>query len=124
METDHSHLQERAGHILEFDGAIRSAVLLTSDGKPVVKVERPGVLPLEPSDETDTVYAKAGIAIGMGTPMNKYYGRLRTIILIREKMVMICFNLTARMMLITTGPEFPISRVEELGQFIDQLNLS
>jgi hypothetical protein len=124
METDHTYLQERAGHILEFDGAIRSAVLLTSDGKPLIKVERPGVAPLEPGDEIDTVYAKASIAIGMGAPMNKYYGRLRTIILIREKMTMICFSLTARIMLIVTGPDFQISRVEELGQFVDQLNLS
>ncbi len=123
METDRSYLKERADHILEFDGSIRSAVLLTSEGKPVIKVERPGIPPLEPGDEVDTVYAKASIAIGMSSPMNKYYGRLRTIILMRDKMIMICFNLPARMMLITTGPDFQINRVEELGQFIDQLNL-
>lgn len=124
METDRSYLMEKAGRLFEFDPRIRSVVMLTSEGKPVVKVIRPGFKQLEPEAESETVYVKASIAISMSSPMNKYFGRLRTVILTREKVVIVCFNLAARIMLIIAEPDFQVGRVEELGQLVDQLNIS
>ena len=123
MEANRSIFGERARQVLSFDKDIRSVVLLTSDGKVMVEFNRPGTAPLEPPSETETVYMKATIAISMTAPMDKYHGRIRTAILVKEKVTIIGYNLMARIMLISADPGFKLSRVEELGQLIDQLNL-
>jgi len=66
---------------------------------------------------------KATIAINMTAPMDKYHGRIRTAILVKEKVTIICFNLMARIMLVSANPDFQLERLEELGRLIDQLNL-
>jgi hypothetical protein len=123
METDRAIFQAKADRIFEFDKRIRFVVMLTSDGKLMAEFGRPGVAPLEPPSEAETVYMKATIAISMSTPMDRYHGRIRTAILVKEKVTLICFNLMARIMLISTDPEFQLQRVEELGRLIDQLSL-
>lgn len=123
METDRTFLEAKAGRIFSFDKGIRSVALLTADGKSIASVGRPGVAPLEPESETKTVYMKASIAVSMGASMNKYFGPLRTVILIRERVMIVCFNLSARMMLISAVPDFPLQKVEQLGQLVDELSI-
>ena len=123
METNRAIFESKAKRIFDFDKSIRFVVLLTSDGKLMAEFSRPGVISLEPRSEAETVYMKATIAISMSTPMDKYHGRIRTAILVKEKVTVICFNLMARVMLISTNPDFQLQRVDELGRLIDQLNL-
>ena len=124
METDRSFLESKTSSIFSFDRSIRFVVLLTSDGKPVMSVGRAGVTSLEPQSESDTVYVKASIAMNMSAPMNKYFGPLRTVVLIREKVMIICFSLAGRIMLISADPAFQLQKVEPLGRLIDELNIS
>jgi hypothetical protein len=123
METDRAIFQSKADRIFDFDKRVRFVVLLTSDGKVMAEFGRPGVVSLEPQSEAETVYMKATIAINMTAPMDKYHGRIRTAILVKEKVTIICFNLMARIMLISASPGFPLQKVEELGRLIDELNL-
>lgn len=123
METNRSIFGAKATKVLSFDRNIRSVVLLSSDGKVMVEFNRPGTVPLEPPSETETVYMKATIAVSMTTPMDRYHGRIKTAILVKEKITIIGYNLMARIMLISADPGFKLHRVEELGQLIDQLNL-
>ena len=123
METNRAIFGEKANHIFDFDKSIRFVVLLTSDGKMMAEFARPGVASLEPRTESETVYMKATIAISMTTPMDKYHGRIKTAILVKEKVTVICFNLMARIMLVSASPDFQLERLEELGRLIDQLNL-
>ncbi len=123
METNRSIFGTKANQILSFDRNIRSVVLLTSEGKMIADVSRPGTTSLEPPSETETMYMKATIAISMTAPMDKYHGRIKTAILVKEKVTVIGFNLMAKIMLIMADPGFKLSRVDELGQLIDQLNL-
>ena len=123
METNQSIFETKANRIFSFDKSIRFVVLLTSDGKVIAEFNRPGVVSLEPRSEAETLYTKATIAISMSTPMDRYHGRIRTAILVKEKVTIICFNLMARVMLISADPGFQLQRVEELGRLIDQLNL-
>lgn len=109
---------------MAFDKGVRSVTLLSSDGRPLAEVWRPGVAPLEPPSESENVYVKATIAINMSTAMNKYHGPIRTVILIREKLTIVFFSLESGMLLIFTEPRFPLQRVEELGKLVDQLNLA
>jgi hypothetical protein len=123
METNRSIFGTKANQILSFDRNIRSVVLLTSEGKMIADFGRPGTTSLEPPSETETMYMKATIAISMTAPMDKYHGRIKTAILVKEKVTVIGFNLMAKIMLIMADPGFKLSRVDELGQLIDQLNL-
>ena len=123
METDRSIFGTKANQILSFDRSIRSVVLLTSDGKVLANFSRPGATSLEPPSETETMYMKATIAISMTAPMDKYHGRIKTAILVKQKVTIIGFNLMARIMLIMADPGFKLNRIDELGQLIDQLNL-
>ena len=123
METNKAIYEAKAKRIFDFDKSIRFVVLLTSDGKLLVEFIRPGVISLEPRSEAETVYMKATIAISMSTPMDKYHGRIKTAILVKEKVTVICFNLVGRIMLVSANPDFHLQRLEELGRLIDQLNL-
>ncbi len=123
METDRSMLQMKVNDIFSFDRALRYVVFLALDGKPTASFGRPGVTSLEPESETETVYVKATIALNMSAPMDKYFGRIRTVILVREKVTIICFNLSARILLISTDPSFELQKIEKLGHLVDQLNI-
>jgi hypothetical protein len=123
METNHDISGTKLSRVFSFDRGIRFVVLLTSDGKVIASHGRPGVSPLEPASESETVYMRAAIAISMSEPMNKYHGRIRTAILVKEKLTIICFNLVTKIMLITCNPDFRLQNVEKLGQLIDQLNI-
>jgi len=124
METNRSIFGTRADQIFSFEKSIRFVVLLTSDGKVMAEFARPGVVSLEPRSEAETVYMKATIAISMSTPMDKYHGRIRTAILVKEKVTIICFNMMSRVMLISADLGFKMEKVEELGRLIDQLSLA
>jgi hypothetical protein len=123
VETNRSIFGPKANQILAFDKSIRSVVILTSDGKMMVDFTRPGAAPLQPPSENETVYMKATIAISMTAPMDKYHGRIKTAILVKEKVTIIGYNLMARIMLIMADSGFKMSRIDELGQLVDQLNL-
>ena len=124
MSSEQEVLEMKAERIFSSDKSIRFVVLLTSDGRPIGEIGRSGVTSLEPSNETETVYVKATIAMNMSAPMDKYFGRIRTVILIREKVTIICFNLSSRIMLISANPDFQLDTVEQLGQLVDELNIS
>lgn len=123
METNQSIFGTKANSIFSFDKEIRFVVLLTSDGRVTAEFGRPGVVSLEPQSEVETVYMKATIAISMSTPMDKFHGRMKTAILVKERVTIICFNMVTRIMLISADPGFQLQKVEELGRLVDQLNL-
>jgi hypothetical protein len=116
-------LETKVGRILDFDKSIWSVVMLSSDGRAMASFQRRGTAPLEPESETETVYMKATIAVSMSTPMDKYHGRVRSAVIVKEKVTMICFNMMGKIMLIMASPAFQLQRVEELGQLIDQLGI-
>lgn len=124
MSSEREVLDMKAERIFSFDKSIRFVVLLTSDGKAIGEIGRPGVTSLEPASESKTIYVKAIIAMNMSAPMNRYFGRIKTVILIREKVTIVCFNLSSRIMLISTNPDFQLNKVEELGRLVDELNIS
>lgn len=114
----------KAERIFSSDKSIRFVVLLTSEGRLIAEIGRPGVTSLEPASESETIYVKATIAMNMSAPMDKYFGRIRTVILIRDKVVIVCFNLSTRIMLISASPDFRLEKVEALGRLVDELNIS
>jgi hypothetical protein len=123
MAINRDIFETKADEIFSFDKSIRSVAVLRLDGKAIANFVRPGVTPLEPKSEAETVFMKASIAISMSTPMDRYHGRIKTAILVKEKVTIICFNLFARIMLVSANPDFQLQKVEELGELIDRLGL-
>jgi hypothetical protein len=124
VNGDREALELKAEGILAFDKGIRFVVVLRSDGRALAEVGRPGLAPLEPPGESENIYVKAAIAVSMSAGMNRYHGPISAAIVIREKLTIVFFNLSSRMLLISTEPGFPLHRVEELGRLVDQLGLA
>ena len=109
--------------IIKFDRRIRSVHVIDSSGKPVADADRPGLQSLEPETVTTTFFQRTAIAGMMGTAEDRFHGRTKTVIAIREKVILICYMLSGRIMLISADPAFPLGKVRTLGELIDELNL-
>lgn len=111
----------KADAVFEFDKKIRFIAVVTREGKAVGEVFRRGVVSLEPESETKMIYTKAGIAIGMTDPMDKYHGRVGSFVMNREKVVMMCFNRDPNIVLISAEPGF--EKVGELRRLIEKVGI-
>jgi len=117
-------LETKIDNIFEFDKGINFIALVNSDGNLVKEFARPGAVHLEPHQELKTLFLKVSIAMGMSTPMNKYHGKLRSAVLVKEKVSLIFLELQAKYILIWASPDFNLGRLEELYRQIDQLGIS
>jgi hypothetical protein len=121
--TESRILGMKADEIFSFERSINFVVLLTNDGKVIAEFARPGAKRPEPPADIKTMYMKLSIAIGMSSPMNKYHGRMRAAILMKERLNILCLNLDSKIMLVMTGPEFNLAKVEDLWRRVDQLGI-
>lgn len=113
--------ETRANAVFQFDKQIRFIAILTTEGDVIREVFRPGVVSLEPETDTKMIYTKAGIAFGMTTPMDKYHGRVKSVVMHREKVTVMCFNHGPKIVLVSAEPEF--ERVGELGRLIERVGI-
>lgn len=115
-------LETKAEAVFEFDKKIRFIAVLTTEGQVVGQIFRRGVVSLEPESETKMIYTKAGIAFGMTGPMDKYHGRVKSVVMNREKVVMIFFNYGPKIVLVSAEPGF--QKVDELGRLIAKTGIT
>lgn len=116
-------LETKVDNIFDFFRDIDIVAIVTSDGKLTQEFVRPGAVRLEPRQELKTMFLKASIAIGMTSPMNKYHGKLRSAVLVKEKVTIICLDLQTKYILMWASPDFNLGRLEELYRQIDQLGI-
>ena len=114
-------LETKAKTVFDFDKKIRFIAVLTTEGEVIGQVFRPGVVSLEPESDTKMIYMKAGIAFGMTSPMDKYHGRVKSVVMNREKVVMMMFNHGTKIVLISAEPGF--EKVGELGSLIVKVEI-
>ena len=93
------------------------------DGAQVYSVGRRGVQSKEPQDETDSMFLKIALGRGLGESTNRYHGRMKSIIVNREKIKLLLFLTFDKILLISTEPEFPLHRLEELEVLVDTMQL-
>ena len=111
------------GPILQFDNRIRTVTVIGPMGEPFASVERPGLTSLEPSSVTSRFFKRTALAGLMGGNEDRYHGRTKVVIAMREKLTLVCLMVSDRIILISAEPTFPLSRVGKLGELVDQLNL-
>ncbi len=117
------HGEERIERVFAFSRAIRFVSVVGQAGELIASQARPGLASLEPEEATSTVFTRAAIAWGMTEEMNEYHGRIRTAIVMREKVTLVCFFTLDRMFLVFADPDFPVAETERLGQVIDGLSI-
>ncbi len=114
-------LETKAETVFEFDEKIRFIAVLTTEGDVVYEAFRPGVVSLEPEIDTKMIYTRAGIVFGMTGPMDKYHGRVRSVMMNREKVVLMFFNFGPKVVLVSAEPGF--EKVGELGRLIGRVGM-
>jgi hypothetical protein len=114
---------EACEKLFDFDGSVRYVTLLGMDGAQVYSVGRRGVQSKEPQDETDSMFLKIALGRGLGESTNRYHGRMKSIIVNREKIKLLLFLTFDKILLISTEPEFPLHRLEELEVLVDTMQL-
>jgi hypothetical protein len=110
--------------VFDFDKRIRFVILLKSDGKPFFVLKREHVTSLEPEEVTKQFFLRAIVAKGIVEQENKYHGKLKTVVLIREKVTLVAFMILDLLLLLSVEPGFPLSRVEKLGRKVDAMGLN
>jgi hypothetical protein len=114
-------LEVKASVVFDFDKKIRFIAVLTTEGEVLGQAFRPGVISLEPESDTKVIYTKAGIAFGMTTPMDKYHGQVKSVVMNREKVVVLCFNHGPKIVLVSAEPGF--EKVGELEHLINKAGI-
>lgn len=121
--TDDSRLKKGADRIMNFDTRIRYVVVLDSDGTPQANVGRMGAHSLEPEVATRALFLRAMLARGMSEGGNEFHGKVKTAIIQREKITLICFLCPGKTILISAEPDFPLRKVDALGRLVDKVAL-
>jgi hypothetical protein len=123
IETEQGISKDKVERIFGFDKSIRFVILLSSEGNVIASFNKPGVTSLEPEKESNGLFMRAALTYSVSTQMDKYHGRLRAAILVRDKVTLICFMLVERIMMVSADPEFSMGKLDELGQLIDELSI-
>jgi len=111
--------------IFATDKRIQFCALVDSDGKIEAGGIRDGLRYLEPEAETARIVTRMFLNQAMNGASDPYFGRVSWAIVHREKVVQITFPLSGEKQLqITAALGYPISKVAELGQYVDQLGIT
>jgi hypothetical protein len=116
---------EKYGHrpelesLLGFDSKIRCVVEVGSNGERIAFLRQKGLESLEPEGETTRVLDQVAIGAGMGASMNGYHGRVRVIIVARERLSIILFPLFDSLVLVSADPDFPLEKTRQMAMLFD-----
>lgn len=104
------------------DKRIQFCAVVGADGQIEAGGMRPGVRPLEPTDETARIVTRMFLNQAIHQATDPYLGRARWTIVRREKLVQATFSLSGEKQLqITATLDYPISKVAKLGQYAEKL---
>jgi len=105
--------------LLAFDSRIRCAVEVRFNGEQITSACRKGLESLEPEEKTGKVLDQIAIGAGMGSSMNGYHGRVRAVIVVRERVSLIVFPLFESLILVSADPEFPLQKTRQMARLLD-----
>ena len=111
--------------IFATDKRIRFCAVVDANGRIEAGGMRPGFKSLEPDEETERIVTRMFLNQAMNQATNPYLGRAIWSIVRRERLVQITFPLAEeRQLQITATLEYPISKVNKLGQFVERLGVT
>ena len=105
--------------LFDLDRRIRCIVVLGFDGKKLAADSREGFESLEPEEETTRITEQTLIGMGMSAGANKYHGRVKAVLIVREKLSVIIFPLFEKLIMISVDPDFPLEKATAIAQLLD-----
>lgn len=113
--------REQIASVLSMNPSIRFAIIVSKEGIVLDSVGRTGVDSLEPPEETEKLVRRWVLAKGMTSGADNFFGRMKTIIVRREKLVEMFFPLSEQNVIITADPGFPLDEIPRLEILLSKL---
>jgi hypothetical protein len=114
----------RLDQALGFHPSVRFVVTARKNGTILDAVKRRGVVSLEPTSELKTIIERLAIAHGLSQSSDDFFGRTRTIIIRKEKLVEMLFPIADWIVIVSARPDFPLGKTAELERFLNSLQKS
>lgn len=113
--------RDQIASIFSFHPSVRFVVIVNKYGTVLDAVKRAGLQSLEPPEETGRIVERWTIAKGLTAGTDNFFGRMKTIIVRREKLVELLFPLSDQMVIISAHPAFPLDKIPRLERLLEKL---
>ena len=107
--------------IFAFHPSIRFVTVVSKEGRLLDAVTHTGMQSLEPPAETAKILQRWALSKGMLSGADDYFGRVKSVIVNREKLVEMLFPLSDQMVIISARPGFPIKNTPRLEKLLNRL---
>jgi len=114
---------EQISSIFSFHPSVRFVVVVNEDGTLLDSVKRAGLSPMESPEETRKTMERWAAAKDLAAGSDEFYGKMKTIIVRREKIVELLFPLTGFMLIIVVHPAFPLDKTSQLESLLRKLQV-
>ncbi|HXW94640.1 MAG TPA: hypothetical protein VEJ19_02895 [Nitrososphaerales archaeon] len=112
--------KEQIASVFSFHPSLRFVTVVAKDGTLLDSVKRAGLDSLEPPEETRRILERWSIARSMTSGSDEFFGRMKTIIVRREKLVEMLFPSSDYMVIISAHPSFPLEKTAKLESLLSK----
>jgi len=98
-------------------------VVVNEDGTLLDSVKRAGLSPLESPEETRKIMERWAAVKDLAAGSDEFYGKMKTIIVRREKIVELLFPLTGFMIIVVVHSAFPLDKTSQLEGHLRKLQV-
>jgi hypothetical protein len=114
---------DQISSIFAFHPSIHFVMVVGEDGALLDSMKRVGTNPLEPPEETHKIMERWATARGLTSGSDEFFGKMRTIIIRRDKLVEFLFPLTGFMVIVSAHPAFPLDKTAQLEALLGKLQV-
>jgi hypothetical protein len=114
---------DQISSIFAFHPSIHFVMIVGEDGALLDSMKRAGTNPLEPPEETRKIMERWATARSLTSGSDEFFGRMKTIIIRRDKLVEFLFPLTGFMVIVSAHPAFPLDKTAQLESLLSKLQV-
>ena len=100
--------------MFKFDRRVRFAAILDESGRTIAGGMRRGIPSLEPQSEDLRLIANITIQLSTDKTWDKYFGRTQLTFIKREKVNVLTFPISNKLVLVSTEPDFTLQQAQDL----------
>lgn len=100
--------------MFKFDRRVRFAAILDASGRTIAGGMRRGIPSLEPQSEDLRLIANITIQLSTDKTWDKYFGKTQLTFIKREKVNVLTFPISNKLVLVSTEPDFTLQQAQEL----------
>lgn len=114
---------EQLSSIFGFHPSVRFVTVVDENGTVLDSAKRAGLNPLEPPEETRKMMERWADVRNLAAVSDEFYGKMKTIIIRREKLTELLFPLTGFMVVVVVHPAFPLDKTSHLENLLRNLKV-